>query len=70
MLIEIARAEGHPITEFTCHCAWTNKPDDPGAAFIQQVMVPVAGELDIEIDWDFKDRPDARSLSQVVGRQG
>jgi hypothetical protein len=69
LLIEIARAEGHPITEFTCHCAWTNKPDDPGAAFIQQVMVPVAGELGIEIDWDFKDRLDARSLGQVVGRQ-
>lgn len=68
ILVDLARAEGHPITEFTCHCAWTNKPDDPGRDFIEQVMVPVAQDKAIRINWDFTDRPDARSLARVVGK--
>lgn len=48
-----ARADGHPIEEFTCHCAWTNKPNDPGRGFIDLVVEPIAMEMQIKIDWDF-----------------
>lgn len=63
-----ARAEGHPIEEFTCHSAWTNKPHDPGADFIDLVISPVADELDIFIDWDFTDpsKKRAKSMAEVL----
>lgn len=65
-IVELARQEGHPITEFTCHCAYTNKPRDPGKAFIEQVMVPAAAELGCVIDYDFKVKKGARSIAQVL----
>lgn len=67
-VIELARAEGHPIEELTCHCAWTNKPRDPGKDFIEQVMVPVAEATGCVINWDFKAKKSAKSLGEVVGR--
>lgn len=52
-VVQIAREEGHEIVEFTCHSAWTRKPDDPGKAFIEEVLVPCADDLGIAIRWDF-----------------
>jgi hypothetical protein len=64
-VVKIARAEGHPVESLTCHCAWANKPSDPGKAFIEQVMVPVSEQLDLEIDWDFKSKPKAKTMGEV-----
>src|SRR5690606_3905433 len=33
-LATLARREAHPIEELTAHCCWTNKPSDPGRAFV------------------------------------
>jgi len=49
-----AREEGHDIEEITCHCAWTNKPNDPGKAYIEQVLMPVAADTGCYINQDFK----------------
>jgi hypothetical protein len=65
-LVELARAEGHDIREFTCHCAYTNKPQDPGAKFIRLVMVPAAAQLGCLIDYDFKVKKGARSIGEVL----
>jgi hypothetical protein len=67
-LVQLARDEGHPIESFTCHCAWTNKPSDPGKEFIEQIIEPLSKELDMEIDWRFKDKKSAKSLAEVCGR--
>ena len=64
-LVLDALAEGHPIREFTCHCAWTNKPSDPGAQFIELVIEPLAAELQVEIDWEFK-RRGGRSMAEIL----
>ncbi len=65
-LVELGRGEGHPLTAITCHCAWTNKPRDPGAEFIETVIVPAAKVHGCVIDWDFKSKKTARSLREVV----
>lgn len=65
-LVTLARSEGHPIESLTGHCAWTNKPADPGKEFIECVMVPIAKELDLTIDWTFKSKPRAKSLDEIV----
>ena len=50
-----AREAGHPIAEFTVHDAWANKGgQDPGWAFIRDVMVPIAEELGCLIDLDLE----------------
>ena len=68
-VVETARREGHPIATFTCHCAWTNKPHDPGATFIRTVIEPAAKELGCTIDYDFKDTKTrgAKSLREILG---
>jgi len=66
-LIDRMIADGHECREFTCHCAWTNKPSDPGRDFILKVMVPVAKRHGITIRWDFKATKTARSLREVAG---
>lgn len=63
-----AEADHHDIEELTCHCAWTNKPNDPGAQFINEVIVPLAEAHALEIRWDFKAKPQARSMREVVDR--
>jgi hypothetical protein len=65
-LVAVARDEGHPIEWLTGHCAWANKPNDPGRSFIERVMVPVAKELDLKIDWEFKSGSQARSLGEIA----
>jgi hypothetical protein len=60
-----AREEGHDIEELTCHCAWTNKPNDPGKAYIEQVLVPAAAETGCFINYDFKVSR-GRSISEVL----
>ena len=65
-LVELARSEGHDIREFTCHCAYTNKPQDPGKRFIELVMVPAAAQLGCVINYDFKVKKGARSIAQVL----
>lgn len=64
--VELARSEGHPVTEFTCHCCWTNKPTDPGAEFIELVMIPAAEKLGVTIDFDFKANRKYRSIREVL----
>lgn len=65
-VVELARSEGHPIREFTIHAAWTNKPTDPGAEFIELVMIPAAEKLGCTIDYDFKQKKAYRSVGQVL----
>lgn len=66
-VVKTMRDEGHPCTEFTGHCAYTNKPFDPGAEFILKVMKPAAQETGCVIDYDFKVRG-ARSLGEVLDK--
>lgn len=67
--IELARDDGHPIEELTVHAAWTRKPKDPGKDYIEQVMVPVADELGLVINWDFKaNKKGTRSMGEIVGK--
>ncbi len=65
-IIEIGRGEGHPLTELTCHCAYTRKPRDPGAEFIETVIMPAAKEHGCVIHLDFKSKKTARSLREVL----
>lgn len=67
-ILEEAAADHHDIVELTCHCAWTNKPSDPGKEFIESVIVPLAERHAFEIRWDFKAKPNARSMREVVDR--
>lgn len=60
-----AREEGHDIEELTCHCAWTNKPNDPGKAYIELVLIPVAAETGCYINYDFKVER-GRSIAEVL----
>lgn len=69
-IIDRMEREGHRCREFTCHCAWSNKPTDPGRDFILKVMLPVAEERGIDIRWDFKSKKRAKSLAEVVGPEG
>lgn len=64
-VINIARAEGHPIEELTCHCAWTNKPNDPGKDFIMNVIEPISIDLGLRVDWDFAVKG-GKSLREVA----
>lgn len=64
-LIDKAREEDHEIAELTCHCAWTNKPNDPGKEYIEMVMVPVAKQTGCFIDYDFK-TGNGRSIADVL----
>ena len=68
-LYELGREEGHfeRECEFTIHAAWTRKPTDPGAEFIETVMVPAAKELGATIQLDFKvSTTGSRSIAQVL----
>lgn len=66
-VVELARDEGHPMTEFTAHCAWTNKALDPGAEFIELVMMPAAKQLGCSMDLDFKSSyRGSKSLREVL----
>lgn len=67
VVIELARKDGHPIEELTCHCAWTNKPRDPGKEFIERVVEPVAQKTNCKINWTFKTNG-GKSLAEVCGR--
>lgn len=64
--VELARSEGHPISEFTCHCAWTIKPRDPDAEFIREIMIPAAARTGCVINYDFKDAKNYRSIAEVL----
>ena len=65
--IELGRQEGHFAKglEFTCHCAWTNKPTDPGVEFIE-MLLELAPRVGATVDLDFKISPTARSLREVL----
>ena len=63
-VLELARAEGHPIEELTGHCAWTRKPDDPGKPTVE-AMAQLASEESLTINWDFK-VSGGRSLREVL----
>ena len=68
-LVDLARDEGHDVVDVTCHCAWTNKPSDPGAEFIESVIVPLSESRNLVIDWDFKTNG-AKSLRAVMESAG
>jgi hypothetical protein len=65
-IIELARAEGHPIDEITVHAAYTRKPDDPGKVFIQRVMLPLASHTGCKIDMDFEYAKNFRSIREIL----
>ncbi len=70
-IVDLARQEGHPIREFTCHSAYANKPRDPDAFFINEVLVPVArDDGDIFFRWDFLDLSRAKSLRETLLEKG
>lgn len=60
------KAEGHTVEEFTGHCAYTRKPLDPGKHFIKEVMIPAAEKLGATIRMDFKSKPEAASIAEVL----
>ena len=65
--IDLAREEGHPIGEITVHAAWTNKKDDPGKVYVQEVIEPVADATGCIIQWDFKsNKKGSRSMREIV----
>lgn len=64
-LYDLAMHEDNEIEELTCHCCYTNKPDDPGKEYVLEVMVPTAKKLDLKIDWKFKTNG-GKSLAEVV----
>jgi hypothetical protein len=50
------------------HCAWTNKPHDPGRDWIERVLLPAAEADGVEVDLDFHlDVRGARSLRSYLG---
>jgi hypothetical protein len=66
--VEIGRAEGHFAEglEFTGHCAWTNKPTDPGKEFVEFLVDEAAPKLGATIDLDFKSSNSAKSFREVL----
>lgn len=64
LFIDTARDDGHDIREITVHGAWTNKPKDPGAQTITEVIEPVADRKGLRIDWDFKTNG-GRSMAEM-----
>lgn len=68
-IIDLARQEGHDIDEITCHCVYSNKPNDPGADFILHVLVPLAELTGCQIRWDYADKG-GHSLASVLKRHG
>lgn len=63
--ISAARDEGHPIELLTVHGAWANKPIDPGAEVIREVMKPVAKDWGLHINYDVK-RPGCTSIREML----
>jgi hypothetical protein len=51
-IIDFARSEGHDIQYMDCHSSRTRKPNDPGAEFIREVMMPLADKTGCEILMD------------------
>lgn len=51
--IDDLRDEGHPAEELTIHGAWVAKAD-PGPVILNEILIPVAEERGMFIDWDFK----------------
>lgn len=51
--IDDMRDDGHPAEELTIHGAWVAKAD-PGARIINRILIPLAEERGMTIDWDFK----------------
>jgi len=66
-VIDDGRKNGHFADgiEFTGHCAWTNKPSDPGKEFIE-LLIELAKEVGAEIRMDFKSSSSAKSFSEVL----
>lgn len=69
-IVEAYGAEGHFADglEFTAHCAWTNKPKDPGKLFLEFIVDKVAPRLGATVDLGFKSSSSARSIGEVIGR--
>jgi len=66
-IIDFARSEGHDIQYFDCHSSRTNKPNDPGAEFIREVMMPLAEKTGCEILMD-KKVGGGRSIREILMR--
>jgi len=69
-LVATYGAQGHfaDELEFTAHCAWTNKPSDPGKLFLEFIVDKVAPKLGGTVDLDFKSSSSAKSIGEVIGR--
>jgi len=65
--IEEDRRLGHYASgvEFTVHAAWTNKPRDPGRAFVQR-LIELAPMFGATIRMDFKATPRALSIREIL----
>jgi len=64
-LKDIGDDEGHPLTQLSCHCCWTNKPHDPGKLYVEFLLDRVAPALRLQYDLDFKTNG-GRSLREVL----
>jgi len=65
---ELGRSEGHFADglEFTGHCAWTNKPTDPGKEFVEFLCDVAAPAVGATIDLDFKAKSSYKSFREVL----
>ena len=70
VMIEVNRDDGHmrDECEFTAHCAWTNKPTDPGKRFLEFLVDKAAPDLGATIRLDFKAMAGAKSIREVLAR--
>lgn len=64
-LVELARSEGHNIQFFDVHATRTNKPRDPGAEFIREVMIPAAEETGCTVIMD-KARDGGKTINAIL----
>jgi hypothetical protein len=64
-LVQLARNEGHDIQFFDVHATRTNKPRDPGAEFIREVMMPAAEETGCTIIMD-KARDGGKTINAIL----
>jgi hypothetical protein len=66
MLAKIMKSEGHRCDELTVHSAWTNKPHDPGAEFIEDIIIPAAEKIGAVVHTEFSSGK-GRPISGILG---
>ncbi len=64
-IVDLARSEGHDIQFFDVHSSRTNKPRDPDAEFIREVMMPAAEKTNCTLIMD-KARGGGKTINEIL----